>query len=230
MDITVAPYPTPLTSLAPPGSLIYDPPVSGSVGFAGDTGSYTLFGLDAPQTVTVVVTPTSATLTPTVTLTGPNNTPLGSAAGAGPGQKAVIQTVPINVALAGLYTITIGGVGNTTGGYTAQLILNAAAEHETGTAGTNNSRATAQDINGSFLNLGALGGAASRGAVVGRVSNPAVTSVNLITNGGFETGDFSGWTVSLVGQNGWRINNGTIDPASPGGASAAHLGFLRRLR
>jgi extracellular elastinolytic metalloproteinase len=215
VDVTVAAYPTPLVSLAPPGSLIYDPPVSGSIGFAGDTDSYTFFGLDAPQTVTVVVTPTSAGLTPTVSLTGPNNTVLGSAVAAGPGQKAVLQTVPINVALAGLYTITLGGLGNTTGGYTAQLILNAAAEQETDTAGTNNSRATAQDINGSFLSMPTLGGAAQRGAVVGQVSNPASTAVNLITNGGFETGDFSGWTVSLVGQNGWRINNGQIDPISP---------------
>ena len=43
VDIVSAPYPTPLVGVNPPGSLIYDPTVSGSVGFAGDTDTYTLF-------------------------------------------------------------------------------------------------------------------------------------------------------------------------------------------
>src|SRR5262249_48401740 len=121
VDVANVGYPTPLVALAPPGSLIYDPPVSGSIRFAGDTDSYNLFGLDAPQTLTVVVTPTSPTgLTPSVRLTGPNGTTLGTASATAPGQKAVIQTIPITSSLpAGLYTITISGVSGSTGGYTA---------------------------------------------------------------------------------------------------------------
>src|SRR5205823_3217909 len=42
-----------------------------------------------------------------------------------------------------------------------------------------------------------------------------LVTTGLITNGDFETGNFNGWTVSSVGVNGWQINNGSIDPASP---------------
>jgi extracellular elastinolytic metalloproteinase len=206
-------YPTPLVGLNPPGSLIYDPSVTGTVGVPGDTDGFTV-ALDPQQTATVVVTPTApGTLVPTVQLSAVGGPVLGSAVGTTAGQKVVLQTVPVPASAQ--YLITVGGVGASTGGYTLQLILNAAAELESGTAGTNNSRGTAEDLTGSFLSLSTLGGAAQRGAVVGQLTTSTSPAVNLITNGNFETGDFSGWTVSLVGPNGWRINNGSIDPASP---------------
>lgn len=34
-----------------------------------------------------------------------------------------------------------------------------------------------------------------------------------ITNGGFETGDFSGWTVTNIDNGSWNINNGSFDPS-----------------
>jgi len=46
----------------------------------------------------------------------------------------------------------------------------------------------------------------------------AMTS-DLIVNGGFETGDFSGWTVVNTGSGLWNINDGTFDPP---GATPAH--------
>src|SRR5262245_38468464 len=49
-------YPTPLTGKNPPGSLVYDPSVSGLINFPGDTDTFTL-NVDPGQTITVVVTP-----------------------------------------------------------------------------------------------------------------------------------------------------------------------------
>src|SRR5208337_2852542 len=60
VDITSAPYPTPLVGKPPAGSLIYDPSVSGSIGFVGDSDSYTLPLADNPQTLTLVLTPDNA--------------------------------------------------------------------------------------------------------------------------------------------------------------------------
>ena len=37
-----------------------------------------------------------------------------------------------------------------------------------------------------------------------------------ITNGDFETGDFSGWNRSYIGVGSWRINDGSFDPHGPG--------------
>ena len=47
----------------------------------------------------------------------------------------------------------------------------------------------------------------------GLVSSGTGITQELIVNGGFETGDFTGWTVSNSGgPGGWAINNGTYDP------------------
>ncbi len=43
----------------------------------------------------------------------------------------------------------------------------------------------------------------------------AVT-METIENGGFETGDFTGWTVTDSGAGAWVINDGTFDPIGPG--------------
>lgn len=44
----------------------------------------------------------------------------------------------------------------------------------------------------------------------------AQSSTQYIVNGGFETGDFTGWTVTNtiigLGSGGWNINDGTFDP------------------
>lgn len=43
------------------------------------------------------------------------------------------------------------------------------------------------------------------------VQSQAATT-QYITNGGFETGTFAGWTVTNTGLGSWNINNGTFDP------------------
>jgi hypothetical protein len=168
VDIGTVPYPTPLLAKLPLGSLIYDPSVSGNIGFAGDTDSFTL-PVDPAQTITVLVTANSAGLQPTVTLTDPSNTVIGTATAAAAGQNAVIQTAPASTG--GTYTMTVGGASGTTGNYTLQVILNAARELEGFLAGvTNDTLATAQDINGSFITLQTSLSSAQRGAVVGAVA------------------------------------------------------------
>src|SRR5262249_54743860 len=141
---------------------IYDPSASGTVGFAGDTDSFTL-AVDAGLTITLLVTP-SAALQPTVELRGPGNTLIGSASGQAAGKKALLQTVP---AAGGLYTITVGGAG-TTGSYTVQALLNAALEAEANDGSANSTLGTAQDLGPSFLTLQTPQVSAGRGAVVGQ--------------------------------------------------------------
>ncbi|MCL4788922.1 MAG: M36 family metallopeptidase, partial [Verrucomicrobia bacterium] len=43
----------------------------------------------------------------------------------------------------------------------------------------------------------------------------------LIVNGDFETGDFTGWTVGGYGGGGWVLNGGSFDPDSPDGPRPA---------
>jgi len=44
-----------------------------------------------------------------------------------------------------------------------------------------------------------------------------VAGNSLIVNGGFETGDFTGWSIFSVGSGGIAINDGTFDPDGPDG-------------
>jgi len=160
LDIGTVAYPVPLTGVAPLGSLIYDPIANGTISPGGDTDSFTI-SLDAGQTLTVVVDP-AASLQPTIEVRGPGGAVLGTASAALAGKDAVLQTVP--VATAGTYTITVGSLAGTTGQYTVQAVLNAALEAESHDGPGNATRPTAQNLDPSFISLG---GAASRGAVLG---------------------------------------------------------------
>lgn len=51
----------------------------------------------------------------------------------------------------------------------------------------------------------------------------------LIVNGDFETGDFTGWTVGGYGGGGWVLNDGTFDPDSPDGPRPALAGSFSAL-
>ena len=50
-----------------------------------------------------------------------------------------------------------------------------------------------------------------------QTSPGGTNTTGLIVNGGFETGDFSGWTFQNTGGGSFIINNGSFDPPSPDG-------------
>jgi hypothetical protein len=68
------------------------------------------------------------------------------------------------------------------------------------------SRATAAAVCALLVVMGISGGA------------QAAPAIDMINNGNFETGDFSFWTTVNTGSGGTAINNGTFNPAGPGGA------------
>jgi hypothetical protein len=158
------PFPMLRLTQNPQGSLIYNSSTAGNIGLAGDTDNFTLT-IDPNQTVTVIITG-SGGLQPSVELRKPDSTVIGSATGAADNQLALLQTAPAPTG--GTYTFTVSGAGGTTGDYTLQVILNAAKELE-GTIpdATNNTLATAQNIDSSFIKLRTSLASAKRGAVNG---------------------------------------------------------------
>ncbi|MCK4602312.1 MAG: pre-peptidase C-terminal domain-containing protein, partial [Phycisphaerae bacterium] len=162
-DVTTSPFPVPLVAIQPTGSLVYEGTEMRVIGNTGDTDSFTL-DIDADQTVTIILDP-EATLHGSVALYDPSLTLMASISAGAVGEDAVIQTIPVG--LAGTYTITVSGVGGTTGTYDLQAVLNAAAEGEAHDGPANDVLASAEDIEGSFI---ALDGGAERGAVVGELA------------------------------------------------------------
>jgi len=168
------PFPVPLTAADPLGGLVYDRTAPAAwIAATSDTDRFTL-ELDAGQTITVIVDPDTS-LRPVVTLYDSGNNPIGAATAAAAGQDAILQTIPVTSS--GTYTIVVGAAGGTTGAYTVRIALNAAAELESFHGSGNNSRATAQNIDASFVDLG---GDVTRGAVFGKGDPPAGTLPNEI--------------------------------------------------
>ena len=159
LDTTTAAFPT-LTAKNPLGSLVYEGVTTGMVNTASDTDSFTI-ALDAGQLLTAFLTPTSG-LQAVLTITGPDGSTLGIVTATATDKQAVLQTVP--VITAGTYTITVASAGGTSGSYTLQTDLNAAVENELHGGANNDTIATAQNIDGSFL---ALSGNAQQGTVIG---------------------------------------------------------------
>jgi Putative Ig domain/Bacterial pre-peptidase C-terminal domain len=149
VDNPTQPFPTPLQAVLPLGSQVYQGSVSDAIAFANDTDIYTL-ALAAGQTVTVQITAGTG-LQPAVMLRDPANHVLGAATAPAAGQSVVLQTIPTTST--GVYTITVSGAGGTEGSYTLSVVLNAA----TRAGPPNSTRATAQDIDDTFLSLGSVG-------------------------------------------------------------------------
>ncbi len=196
-------FPKPLEPVAPLGSLIYEASVVGSI-IADDTGDILTIDVDAGQTMTVVVDP-HENLEPIVNLSGPGGVNATDSAGAG--QDAVIQTAgPTRLGASGenTYTITVGGVGSSTGAYTLQVILNAAVEQE-----PNDSTGVPQDISRTFIDLlPGVEGSPTRGAVLGAVKatlNPDI---------GPPIEDFEHQDMGLYVEVGKELSNASITTAA----------------
>ena len=211
LDIGTIPFPTPLASMAPFGSLIYDPPFAGVLHDAADTDSFTI-GVDAGQTITVVVHPNSA-WQPTILLSG---VPGGSSPPAASGQDAVLQTVGLTTE--GDYAVTVGSAAGF-GSYTLEIILNAAIEMESHGGTTNNSPGTAQNLDMSFIPLLKT---ATRGAVLGRTDGNISTTL-LAANFENATGD-NNWTIASVSNGLWHNSVGHKYEAGHSAISSMYFG------
>jgi subtilisin family serine protease len=229
LNTTGSVFPVPLNPLPPLGSLVYTGSTTGAIAAPGELDPYTL-SVDAGQSITVTVSPPASggafgdsggsaddgsglvsTLQPTIELRDPSGNVIATAIAPVAGKPAVLQVGA--AATTGTYTITVGAVAGADA-YTMSVYLNAEVEAEAFGGASDNTRGTAQDLGPAFLPL-APGSDADRAAVRGQLVNAPSSATNLITNGNFETGNFNGWTVSTQGLNGWQINNGTVDPASP---------------
>jgi hypothetical protein len=161
--------------VAPLGSLIYDPSVTATIGAPGLTDNLTL-NVNGGQTITVDVVPGTTGLQLSIELDQPDGTPIGTATASAAGQEVVLQTVA--AATSGTYTLQVSGANNTTGLFTAQLVLNAALEAEEHGGPRNDTRATAQNLGPSSV---ALPKGASRLAVLGKGDGNGVYQATAVT-------------------------------------------------
>ena len=212
------PFPVPLTPINPGGSLIYSGTVSGAINPVGDTDTYTLT-LDAGQTISVVEQPSAtggSTLIPTLTLMDPGSNVIGNVTAGAAGVSALLQTIPVTTA--GLYTIIVSAASGTTGNYTLGVTLNAALQTQFYDGASNNTLATAQNIDGSFISLG---GGASRGAVLGTYQQPAGTTALLSNN--FENG-LQGFTIANTIGGLWHLSTGRGSQSGHSATTSLYFG------
>jgi hypothetical protein len=153
----------PLSAERPLGSLIYDPEITRSLPAPTDIQDLEI-DLDGGQKFSVLIQPTG-TLQPTVTVSAPGGGVIAMDTAGAAGELILLQDLLASAA--GTYHITVAPAGGTTGAFTLQVFLNAAIEEEEFGGPTNDTTGTAQDIDGSFIDLTA--GGADRGAVLGSV-------------------------------------------------------------
>ncbi|MBA4015842.1 MAG: hypothetical protein C0483_01505 [Pirellula sp.] len=174
IDVGTTNFTTPLVAQSPLGSLVYGGAVSGDITAAGDTDTYTIT-LDAGQTITLTATPNAGSgLQPTLVLKSPSGTVLATQTASAAGKSAILSS--ISVAVAGTYSIELSGAASTTGLVDLRVWLNAGVESENLGGPTNDSLATAQNIDAQILSVS---GGASRGAIIGSVTGSAAGSTTL---------------------------------------------------
>ncbi len=195
-DVATAAFPTPLSAVNPLGSRIFTGAVTGFINPVGDTDSYTI-NLDAGQTLGAYAT-AGGGLISGLQITNPTGVTVGLATAAAANAAAVVPSFALTVS--GTYTLTLSGASNSSGSYTLGIDLNAAIEPESFGGTTNDTLATAQNINGSFIPVGN----ASRGAVLG--GGNALAS-GILLNNNFETG-LNGFVINNTLGSMWHLSTG----------------------
>ncbi len=149
------------------GSLQVQQTFSGKIQAIGDVDTFTL-ALEANQSITVTVVG-DATLQPTISILDPNAILQGSSVSVAPGTPAIVQSLATNVA--GTYSVQVSSIAATIGDYELVLIVNGDAELETLGLATNDTLATAQNLDNSFIELEP---GASRSLVSGDIEGDVV--------------------------------------------------------
>jgi hypothetical protein len=139
--------------------LIWDPPVKGRIESADDSDCYAMT-VDPRQSLTVTTAMENSDARPQIRIFGPSGAQLALALASTPGQPALLQSLPLG---AGTYRVEINDANGNVTNYTTESVLNAGLETSLVGIG-NNTIATAQNIDSSFLTLS---GNASRGALLG---------------------------------------------------------------
>jgi hypothetical protein len=199
-------YPRPLAPVNPLGSLIYDPFMTGTIGSPAVTDSFTL-PLLAGQTLSLLATPTGTTLRPMVQLFDSSNTLVASATAPAAGKPALLNTTAITAS--GTYTMVVSGAASTTGSYRIQAYLDTALEAAVNGGPADTSRATAQDLGASFVQISALDSSPQRGAVLGQTQATTANYVATVATSTFDDISTTG-TRTLVDAD---FSFATITPA-----------------
>jgi Bacterial pre-peptidase C-terminal domain len=150
-----------LNAANPIGSLIYESTVSATITATSDVDEFTI-DVDPNQTISIVVTPMSATFNPStflprVELFDTTNSSVAIAVGDSPGKVAGIQ--PRATGAGGTYRVAVSGISGSQGLYSIQFILNAAY--------------SSAGFRSSFVDLDATQSQVKRGAVLGTTSGRA---------------------------------------------------------
>ncbi|NLX56992.1 MAG: S8 family serine peptidase [Planctomycetaceae bacterium] len=152
--------------LSPLGSLIYQDVHSSEFSTVPETDSFTL-DVDAQQTLSGVVRPDADDTRFRIEVFDPEGISIGVFEAEEPGQPAFFQTLA--VVDAGVYQVEVTNLEGA-GAYALQLFLNTAVEEELLTGYSNDTLATAEDVEPTFLPLVDTG---ARGAVVGDLPSEA---------------------------------------------------------
>lgn len=227
-DITTMAHPVPLNRPLPLGSLIATgQTLTGMVNpnypGGGDTDDFTI-NLDGGQLLNVLVFPIAGgsvfsplpnALRPRLEVYNAANVLVGSIDAPGAGQRIILLSLPL--VTSGTYTLRVRGLDGTVGYYQLYVSLNTSLEEEGRLPGaTNNSPATTQSLDPSFLTLSTDLTKSSCGAVIGTMTGAVDANPgSVVFQADFESGD-----------NGFTLDNTvgfhmSMQPASGTGPSAA---------